>query len=146
MANQSTAMPEIGRAVDALPSLFTRLGDQLTQLFDAKLSLLRIELKEEVATYLRGTMMIIGGAVIALIGFALLNVAMAFFISMIFDGAQIPQAARYALGFVITAVLYLVVGAVLILKAKNRMSKQGILPPKTVTELERDKEWLKKER
>jgi len=39
-----------------------------------------------------------------------------------------------------------VVGAVLILKAKNRMSKQGILPPKTVTELERDKEWLKKER
>ena len=146
MANQSTAMPEIGRAVDALPSLFTRLGDQLTQLFDAKLSLLRIELKEEVATYLRGTMMIVGGAVIALIGFALLNVAMAFFISMIFDGAQIPQAARYALGFVITAVLYLVVGAVLILKAKNRMSKQGILPPKTVTELERDKEWLKKER
>jgi len=145
MANQSTAMPEIGRAVDALPSLFTRLGDQLTQLFDAKLSLLRIELKEEVATYLRGTMMIIGGAVIALIGFALLNVAMAFFISMIFDRAQIPQAVRYALGFVITAVLYLVVGAALILKAKHRMAKQGILPPKTVTELERDKEWLKKE-
>jgi len=145
MANQSTAMPEIGRAVDALPSLFTRLGDQLTQLFDAKLSLLRIELKEEVATYLRGTMMIVGGAVIALIGFALLNVAMAFFISMIFDGAQIPQAVRYALGFVTTAVLYLVVGAALILKAKKRMSKQGILPPKTVTELERDKEWLKKE-
>jgi uncharacterized membrane protein YqjE len=145
MANQSTAMPEIERAVDALPSLFTRLGDQLTQLFDAKLSLLRIELKEEVATYLRGTMMIVGGAVIALIGFALLNVAMAFFVSMIFDGAQIPQAVRYALGFVITAVLYLVVGAALILKAKNRMAKQGVLPPKTVTELERDKEWLKKE-
>ena len=145
MANQSTAMPEIGRAVDALPSLFTRLGDQLTQLFDAKLSLLRIELKEEVATYLRGTMMIVGGAVIALIGFALLNVAMAFFISMIFDGAQIPQAVRYALGFVITAVLYLVVGAILILKAKNRMANQGIVPPRTVTELERAKEWLKKQ-
>jgi uncharacterized membrane protein YqjE len=145
MANQSTAMPEIERAVDALPSLFTRLGDQLTQLFDAKLSLLRIELKEDVATYLRGTMMIVGGAVIALIGFALLNVAMAFFVSMIFDGAQIPQAVRYALGFVITAVLYLVVGAALILKAKNRMAKQGVLPPKTVTELERDKDWLRKE-
>ena len=138
-------MPEIGRAVDALPSLFTRLGDQLTQLFDAKLSLLRIELKEEVATYLRGTMMIVAGAVVALIGFALLNVAMAFLISMIFEAAQIPQALRYALGFVITAVLYLVVGAILILKAKNRMAKQGIVPPKTVTEMERDKEWLKKQ-
>ena len=145
MANQSTAMPKIERAVDALPSLFTRLGDQLTQLFDAKLSLLRIELKEEVATYLRGTMMIVAGAVVALIGFALLNVAIAFLISMIFDGAQIPQALRYALGFVITAVLYLVAGALLILKAKNRIAKQGILPPKTATELERDKEWLKKQ-
>ena len=145
MANQSTAMPEIERAVDALPSLFTRLGDQLTQLFDAKLSLLRIELKEEVSTYLRGAMMIVAGVVVALIGFALLNVAMAFLISMIFEGAQIPQALRYALGFVITAVLYLVVGAILILKAKNRMAKQGIVPPKTVTELERDKEWLKKQ-
>ena len=145
MANQSTAMPEIGRAVDALPSLFTRLGDQLTQLFDAKLSLLRIELKEKVATYLRGTMMIVAGAVVALIGFALLNVAIAFLISMIFQAAQIPQALRYALGFVITAVLYLVVGAILVVKAKNRMAKQGIVPPRTVTELERDKEWLKKQ-
>ena len=82
---------------------------------------------------------------VALIGFALFNVAIAFFISMIFDGAQIPQAVRYALGFVITAVLYLVAGALLILKAKNRIAKQGILPPKTATELERDKEWLKKQ-
>ena len=70
---------------------------------------------------------------------------MAFLISMIFEAAQIPQALRYALGFVITAVLYLVVGAILVLKAKNRMAKQGIVPPRTVTELERDKEWLKKQ-
>ena len=145
MANQSTAMPEIGRAVDALPSLFTRLGDQLTQLFDAKLSLLRIELKEEVATYLRGTVMIVAGVVVALIGFALLNVAIAFLISMVFESVHISQAARYALGFVITAGLYLVVGGIVILKAKNRMAKQGIVPPKTATELERDKEWLKKQ-
>src|SRR5437773_7440637 len=95
--------------------------------------------------YLRGTMMILAGIVIALIGFALLNVALAFLISMIFEAAQIPQALRYALGFVITAVLYLAIGGFLILKAKNRMAKQGVLPPRTVTELERDKEWLKKE-
>ena len=62
MANQNTAIPEVERAVETLPSLFTRLGDQLTQLFDAKLSLLRIELKEEIAAYLRGAIMIIVGA------------------------------------------------------------------------------------
>src|SRR5437773_10640636 len=93
--------------------------------------------------YLRGTMMILAGIVIALIGFALLNVAMAFLVSMIFDAAQIPQALRYALGFVITAVLNLVVGAILILKAKNRMANPGIVQPRTGTELEPDNEWLK---
>ena len=89
--------------------------------------------------------MIVAGAVVALIGFALLNVAIAFLISMVFESVHISQAARYALGFVITAGLYLVVGGIVILKAKNRMAKQGIVPPKTATELERDKEWLKKQ-
>jgi uncharacterized membrane protein YqjE len=143
VANQNTAIPEVERAVETLPSLFTRLGDQLTQLFDAKLSLLRIELKEEIDAYLRGAIMIIVGALVALIGFALLNVAIAFLISMLFDAAHISQVARYALGFTVTALLYLAVGAIVIVKAKNRINQQGIVPPRTATELERDKEWIK---
>jgi uncharacterized membrane protein YqjE len=143
LANQNTAISEVERAVETLPSLFTRLGDQLTQLFDAKLSLLRIELKEEIATYLRGAVMIIVGALVALIGFALLNVAIAFLISMLFDAAHISQVARYALGFAATALLYLGVGAIVIVKAKNRINRQAIVPPRTATELERDKEWIK---
>jgi uncharacterized membrane protein YqjE len=143
VANQNTAIPEVERAVETLPSLFTRLGDQLTQLFDAKLSLLRIELKEEIAAYLRGAIMIIVGALVALIGFALLNVAIAFLISMLFDAAHISQVARYALGFTVTALLYLAVGAIVIVKAKNRINQQGIVLPRTATELQRDKEWIK---
>src|SRR5436189_4561337 len=127
-------MPEIERAVDALPSLFARLGDQLTQLFDAKLSLLRIELKEEVATYLRGTAMIVAGAVVALIGFALLNVAIAFLISMVFESVHISQAARYALGFVITAGLYLAGGGVGVLEGEGRMAKAGNVPREGASE------------
>lgn len=145
LTNQEAVMPEVGRAVDTLPSLFTRLADQVTELFDAKLSLLRVELKEEIAVYLRNTAMIVAGGVIALIGFALLNVAIAFLISMLFESAHISQTARYALGFVITAALYLVAGVVVIVKAKNRIAKQGIVPPRTATELERDKEWLKQQ-
>jgi uncharacterized membrane protein YqjE len=143
VANQNTAIPEVERAVETLPSLFTRLGDQLTQLFDAKLSLLRLELKEEIAAYLRGAIMIIVGALVALIGFALLNVAIAFLISMLFDAAHISQVARYALGFTVTALLYLAVGAIVIVKAKNRINQQGIVLPRTATELQRDKEWIK---
>jgi uncharacterized membrane protein YqjE len=144
VADEKTSSAAEG-TIEALPSLFTRLADQITQLFDAKLSLLRIEIKEELNTYLRGAAMIVAGGVVALIGFALLNVAIAFLISRLFQSADISQPTRYALGFTIAAALYLAVGTIVILKAKNRIAKQGIVPPRTATELKRDKEWLDKQ-
>ena len=36
---------------DSLPALFAKMADELTQLFDTKLALLRVELKEEVLTF-----------------------------------------------------------------------------------------------
>ncbi len=145
MHEENRPLATAERAAETLPSLFSRLSDQITELFDAKLTLLRVELKEEINTYLRGVAVIIAGAVVALIGFALLNVAIAFLISIIFESTHMSQPARYALGFIITAAFYLVAGGVVIMKAKNRIAKQGLVPPRTAKELERDKEWLQKQ-
>ena len=145
MADKNAEDPAAERPLETLPSLFTRLADQVTQLFDAKLTLLRMEIKEEVNTYLRGAVMIVAGGVIAVIGFALLNVAIAFLISVLFESTHMSQPSRYAVAFIITAAFYLAVGAIVIIKAKNRIVKQGIVPPRTAIELERDKEWLKKQ-
>jgi uncharacterized membrane protein len=89
--------------------------------------------------------MIAAGTVVALIGFGLLNVAIAFFISMLFQNTGLSQPARYAVGFIITAALYLIIGGIVVIKARNRIAKQGIVPPRTAAELERNKEWLKKQ-
>ena len=43
---------------------------------------------------------------------------------------------------IIAAVLYLAVGGAVIVKAKNRIAKEGIVPPRTAAELERDRKWL----
>jgi uncharacterized membrane protein YqjE len=145
MHEENRPLATAERAAEILPSLFSRLSDQITELFDAKLTLLRVELKEEINTYLRGVAVIIAGAVVALIGFALLNVAIAFLISIIFESTHMSQPARYALGFIITAGFYLVAGGVVIMKAKSRIAKQGLVPPRTAKELERDKEWLQKQ-
>src|SRR5438552_4850468 len=96
---------------ESLQSLFGRLADELTRLFDAKLDLLKIELKEEVSAYTTGGLMILAGALIAVIGFALLNVEIAFLIFMLFDDTHWSQTVRYALGFVLKSVLYLAVVA-----------------------------------
>jgi uncharacterized membrane protein YqjE len=130
---------------EGLPALFAKLADELTRLFDTKLALLRVEIKEEVSAYTRGVIAIVIGGVVVVVGFALLNVAIAFLVSTVFENSNLTQPVRYALGFIITSLVYLVGGGVLILITKNRLANVGIVPKRTVAELERDKEWLQTE-
>jgi uncharacterized membrane protein YqjE len=115
------------------------------QLFDTKMSLLKVELKEEANAYARGGAMIAVGGVIAAIGFALLNVAVAFGISILLASVDISQAARYAIGFLVAGALYLIVGGIIVSTMKKRLAKQSLVPDRTVEELRKDKQWLKNE-
>jgi uncharacterized membrane protein YqjE len=127
-----------------LPTKFSRLGDDVMQLFDAKLGLLKIELKEEAGIYTHfGVMMAAGGA-LAAIGFALVNVAVAFFVARLFFMSFTPPIS-YALGFVVTGALYLVVGAILVTVMKNRLASHSAAPQRSIDELRKDKQWLKNE-
>lgn len=128
-----------------LPSLVERLAEDVTTLFDQKVALLKIELKEEAHAYVRGGIFIAAGGIVAAVGIALMNIALAFALSTLFANTALSQPARYALGFVITGILYLAVGAAAIVITKNRLAQKGIIPKRTIEELERDKEWLQKE-
>lgn len=128
-----------------LPSLVERLAGDVANLFDQKVTLLKIELKEEVDAYVRGSIFIAAGGIVAAVGFALANIALAFAVSTLFANTTLTQPAKYALGFIITGLLYVVIGAAVIVITKNRLARQGLIPERTVTELERDKEWLQKE-
>lgn len=131
--------------IEQLPTLFSRLGDDVVQLFNSQLALFKVEIREEVNAFARGAIMIAVGAVIGAIGFALLNVALAFGVSTLFAQANLSQPTSYALGFVTTGIFYLIVGAILIAVIKNRLSKQQVVPQRTVAELRKDKVWLKNE-
>jgi uncharacterized membrane protein YqjE len=130
---------------ESLPSLVTRLGEDVMQLLDAKLNLLKVEIKEDVNTYTRGALTMAIAGVIAAVGFALLNVAVGFAVSTLFATADLTQPARYALGFVITGVFYLIVGGIIVMAVKSRLAKAGLVPNRTVEELRKDKQWLKNE-
>ena len=130
--------------LEALPALFGRLGDDVMKLLDTKLSLLKVEVKEDADAYIRGGVLIGIGGVIAAIGFALLNVAVAFGVSTLLP-ADWSQPARYALGFVITGAIYLLVGGIIVVVMKNRLANRNPVPNRTVDELRKDKQWLKKE-
>ena len=145
-AKSTTAM-SVGtdKSDESLPSLFSRLGDDVMQLFDTKMSLLKVEIKEEANEYARDGIMIAVGGIIAAVGFALLNVALAFGISTLLANVEVSQAARYAIGFLSAGVLYLIIGGIVIATMKNRLAKQSLVPDRTVAELRKDKQWLKNE-
>jgi len=143
LTDSTPAVPQ--KTDESLPSLFSRLGDDVMQLFDTKLSLLKVEIKEEANEYARDGIMIGLGGVIAAIGFALFNVAVAFGISTLLANVDISQPARYAIGFLVAGLLYLIVGGIMITTMKKRLAKQSLVPDRTVKELRKDKQWLKNE-
>lgn len=136
--------PSATSEIEQLPSLFGRLGDDVMKLLDTKLSLLKVELTEDISVYARGAAFIGVGGFVAAIGFALLNIALALGISA-FMPTDWQQASRYAVGFVVTGILYLIVGGITIMVMKNKLARRDLVPGRSVEELRKDKEWLKKE-
>jgi uncharacterized membrane protein YqjE len=130
---------------DGLPNLLSRLGDDAMQLINSQFALFKVEIKEEANAYVRGAVTIAVASVVALIGFALLNVAVAFGVSILFAQMNLSQPATYALGFVVTGLFYLLVGGIVVMAIKSRLAKQDLVPTRSVQELRKDKEWLKNE-
>lgn len=130
---------------DGLPNLFGRLADDVMELVNSQLALFKVEIKEEANAYARGAAMIAFGAAIATVGFALLNVAIAFAVSTLFSQANFSQPASYALGFLVTGGFYVLVGGIVVLVMKNRLGRRNLVPERTVQELRKDKQWLKNE-
>jgi len=131
--------------IDGLPNLFSRLADDVMELVNSQLALFKVEIKEEANAYARGAAMIAVGAAIAIVGFALVNVAIAFAVSTLFAQANFSQPASYALGFLVTGGFYVLVGAIVVLIMKNRLARRNLVPERTVQELRKDKQWLKNE-
>lgn len=140
-------VPDVATRPDteSIPTLVGRLGDDVMDLFKSQLELFKVEIKEEANAYARSITMIAIGSVIATVGFALLNVAIAFAVSTLFAQANFSQPASYALGFVVTGAFYVLIGGIIVLLMKNRLAKQDLVPQRSVAELRKDKQWLKNE-
>ncbi len=147
MAKSENKASIAGRQADdeSLPGLLGRVGEDLATLLDAKLGLLKIEIEEDIRACARGGVAIGVGSVIAAVGFGLLNVGIGFVISALFEQTQLSPPMKYALGFLITGAIYLLLGGGIILLNKKRLARRGIMPERSIAELQKDKQWLKKE-
>src|SRR5262245_24484462 len=124
---------------ESLPTLVSRLGEDVVQLFESQLALFKVEMRDEARFVESSEALTAVGAIIASVGFALLNVAIAFAVSTFFAQTNMSQPAQYALGFVLTGAFYLLVGGIVLLTIKSRLAKQRLVPERTVAELRKDK-------
>lgn len=142
---QITPVQTISAESEGFTSLVSRLGDDVMQLVDTKLSLLKVELREEANTLLRSVIVAAAAGAVTLVGFVLLNVAVGFAVSVLFAGTSLSQPAQFALGFTITGLFYLLVGGAVVAIVKSRLARFDPVPNRTVEELRKDKQWLKNE-
>ena len=147
MAKSENKASMAGRQADdeSLPGLLGRVGDDLATLLDAKLGLLKIEIEEDIRACARGGVAIGIGSVIVAVGLVLLSVGIGFLISALFEHTQLSLPMKYALGFLITGLIYVVLGGGLIVLNKKRLAGRVIVPERSIAELQKDKQWLKKE-
>ena len=118
-----------------LPVLITRLGEDLVSLIDAKLSLLKIDIEEDLWAYGRNLIALIAAGVVGAVGFALVNVAVAFAVAHLLSSTDLSAALQHALGFAATGLVYLVAGGVIAIGSWRRLSQRVPAPVKAIAEL-----------
>lgn len=135
---------DVPSSADSLPALVGRLGEDLTMLVDSKLSLFKIELKEDLRSYIRGGVLVGAGGLVAAVGFGLMSAAAALMVSTLLGKAvDLSLPAVYSLGFVVVGVLFMVGGLVVARRAAHRLMGTELAPKRSVQELEKDREWLR---
>lgn len=124
---------ETGRS---LFGLIEELLGKTTRLLDQKLTLLRLEVEEGVATLLRHLAVLVAGAVLAGLGLVLASFALALWIGSLLGSAPA--------GFAMVGGALLLIGvAVIGVRFKRGVGPRRLVPERTAKELEKDTRWIK---
>jgi uncharacterized membrane protein YqjE len=114
--------------------LLHRLIAEIKALLDQRITLVRLELKQQLSTMARDVVLAAMGGVVAVLGLVLLVLALALWIGELLG--SVPG------GLAIVGGVIAVVGIVLVLSAVRQLKQQHLVP-KTREELRRDAQWMK---
>ena len=113
------------------------IGD-LQEIVRGEVRLAKAELREDATTIGRGAGMLAAGALLGLVGFTFLMLAVAYVIHEEFDLDR-----WLAVGIVALALLAL--AAILALVGKGRLSAANLKPEQTIASLKEDQAWAKQQ-
>ena len=132
---------------DSLPALVGRLGEDLSRLVDSKLSLLKIEIQDDLDSYVRGAVQAVAAGAVTAVGFGMVSVGVALFgANLLAHWASLSWPAAQAISFVVIGLLFMAVGAIVARLAVTRLKHADPTPERSIRELERDRKWLRADR
>lgn len=129
---------------EPLPELITRLGQDVVKMIEARLALLKLEIVEDIETMARQGLWMVLGAVLAIVGVALLCLSLGFAVAVLLP-TDLGEPARYALGFAAVAIAAVPAGVLMALNSYRRMRQGAIHPERSLMALEEDKRWIRRQ-
>lgn len=125
-----------------LPQLVTGLGRDSAHLVQQEIALAKAEIREGVATLLRGLAFVTAGGALALVAaFVLLDALVRGLTSLLALGMSIGIAVWLAP--LLVALVFGSIGALVIRRGRSALDGASLTPAQTVTTLKEAREWLK---
>jgi hypothetical protein len=125
----------------SLGQLIKEFRDETTSLFRKEIALARTEMSEKVSRLSRNVAYLIAGALVAFAGLVVLLIAAGAAVSAALIAAGMEVNALW-LGPLIVGFLVTFVGALMVIKGKNTLQKESLVPEKTAESLKENKEWV----
>ncbi len=120
-----------------LGDLLKQLAQDSATLVRQEMALAKAEMKENIRTTARQAAMVAVGGLVALVGVLVL---IAFLVTAISDALDEPWA-----GPLIVGGIFLLVGAILAMRAMKALKRESLAPDRTIETLKEDKQWLQSE-
>jgi len=122
---------------ESLGELFARMTSDVSELFATQIELAKVEIKEQATKASKGAGLLGGGAVAALYALLLASFALAW---------GIAEVLSPWIGFLVVAVLYAVVAAVLYAKGRAQIRSVTPVAQQTIASLKEDAEWARQQK
>lgn len=124
------------RGEESLGTLVTGIVEDLQNIVRGEVQLAKTELKEDVGKLGRGAGMLAGGALVGLVGFIFLMLAVTYLLN---------KSLEMWISAGIVGIVLAVIAVVLAMVGKSQLSAASLKPDQTIASVKEDQEWANRQ-
>ena len=129
-------MQAVGAGGESLGNLVTGIVEDLQNIVRGEVQLAKTELKEDAGKIGKGAGMLAGGALVGLVGFIFLMLALTYLLN---------KSLELWISAGIVGLALAVIAAVLAMVGKGQLSAASLMPEQTIESVKEDQEWANRQ-